>query len=139
MGLDEWTVGRLDPEAPACRPAVTFVRGQSGARYNPPASPVQHQRHSGRNILRPLQLHLNTKYHQCGTVAVCSLSLRPSPPPPPPPTLPPHPLRITNAPQEKRRGRCKQSRVAEGKVANFQKNKQKKEYSVARMRHEQRR
>lgn len=50
---------------PSCWAAFKFVQGQSGAGYNPPASPVQHQQHSGRNILPP---HLNTKHHQCGTV-----------------------------------------------------------------------
>lgn len=60
---------RLAPKAPACWAAFIFVQGQSGTRYNPPASPVQHQRHCGRNILRPPPAppHLNTKYHQCGT------------------------------------------------------------------------
>lgn len=77
------------PMVTSCLAAFKFVQGQSGTRYNPPASPVQHQRHSGRNILPP---HLNTKYHQCGTVKpilLSSLSL--SPPPL---------LRIANAPQE---------------------------------------
>lgn len=50
---------------PGCWAAFKFVQGQSDAGYNPPASPVQHQQHSGRNILPP---HLNTKHHQCGTV-----------------------------------------------------------------------
>lgn len=73
----------------SCWAAFKFVQGQSGTRYNPPASPVQHQQHSGRNILPP---HLNTKYHQCGTVeAILLSSLSPLPPPL---------LWITNAPQE---------------------------------------
>lgn len=41
------------PLVPSCWAAFKFVQGQSGTRYNPPASPVQHQQHSGRNILPP--------------------------------------------------------------------------------------
>lgn len=41
------------PMVPSCWAAFKFVQGQSGTRYNPPASPVQHQQHSGRNILPP--------------------------------------------------------------------------------------
>lgn len=65
------------PMVPSCWAAFKFVQGQSSTRYNPPASPVQHQQHSGRNILPP---HLNTKYHQCGTVEPILLSNL-SPPP----------------------------------------------------------
>lgn len=60
---------RLAPEAPACWAAFIFVQGQSGTRYNPPASPVQHQRHCGRNILRhPLGPLPSTLKHKIPSV-----------------------------------------------------------------------